>query len=93
MIRPLEFFSTKIHPRCQYFEGWDEVNSLGQDGCLRRLGCKGPRTRADCPTRKSNAPGPGQTGINWCIGAGSPCFGCTEPDFPDGMSPFFDLDR
>jgi hydrogenase small subunit len=91
--RPSDFFRNRIHPRCQYFEGWEEVDNLNEVGCLRRLGCKGPDTRADCPTRKWNAAGSGQTGINWCVGAGSPCYGCTEPTFPDGMAPFFDLER
>jgi hydrogenase small subunit len=27
-------------------------------------------------------------GVNWCVGAKSPCIGCTEPGFPDAMSPF-----
>ena len=47
------------------------------------LGCKGPVTYADCPTRMWNS------GTNWCIGAGSPCHGCVEPDFPDRLSPLY----
>ena len=26
---------------------------------------------------------------NWCIGAGSPCHACTEPEFPDKLSPLY----
>jgi hydrogenase small subunit len=64
---------------------------LGTAGCLFALGCKGRLTYADCPTRKWNSAAKGEFGVNWCVGAGSPCHGCTEPLFPDGMSPFFTL--
>ena len=43
----------------------------------------------DCPIRKWNASGPGDYGVNWCIGARSPCLGCAEPGYPDAMSPFY----
>jgi len=62
--------------------------SLGSIGCLYALGCKGRLTHADCATRKWNNPGKGQEGVSWCVQSGSPCLGCTEPNFPDGMSPF-----
>jgi hydrogenase small subunit len=65
--------------------------SLGSGGCLYALGCKGKKTYADCATRKWNSPAKGQPGVNWCVQAGSPCIGCTEPTFPDGMSPFYTL--
>jgi hydrogenase small subunit len=65
--------------------------SLGTAGCLFALGCKGRETHCDCPTRKWNSPAQGQAGVNWCVQAGSPCIGCTEPTFPDGMRPFYTL--
>ena len=43
----------------------------------------GKVTRADCPSRKWNG------GVNWCIGAGAICLGCTESGFPDRFSPFY----
>jgi hydrogenase small subunit len=64
---------------------------LGASGCLFALGCKGRTTHCDCPTRKWNSPAQGQMGVNWCVTAGSPCYGCTEPTFPDGMTPFYTL--
>ncbi|MBE3096978.1 MAG: hydrogenase small subunit [Planctomycetes bacterium] len=64
---------------------------LTEEGCLLALGCKGILTGADCPTRKWNAGDPPAGGTNWCIGAGSPCLGCTQPAFPDGLSPFLTL--
>jgi NiFe hydrogenase small subunit HydA len=86
--RPTDFFSATVHSRCPFREA-EEANTLGVGGCLEELGCKGPSTRADCPTRRWNSPAKGQVGINWCIGAGAPCFGCTEANFPDGKSPFY----
>jgi hydrogenase small subunit len=65
--------------------------SLGASGCLFSLGCKGRQTYCDCPTRKWNSPAAGQIGVNWCVQAGSPCHGCTEPTFPDSMTPFYTL--
>lgn len=65
--------------------------SLGAGGCLYALGCRGRQTYCDCPTRKWNSPAKGQPGVNWCVQAGSPCIGCTEPSFPDGMAPFYTL--
>jgi hydrogenase small subunit len=65
-----------------------DPTTLGEQGCLFALGCKGRATHGDCPTRKWNSPAQGQAGVNWCIGARTPCIGCTEPNFPDGMAPF-----
>ena len=59
------------------------AKSFGEPGCLYELGCKGPVTYADCPKRMWNS------GTNWCVGAGSPCHGCVEPDFPDRLSPLY----
>jgi hydrogenase small subunit len=63
--------------------------TLGQPNCVYALGCKGPVTGCDCPTRKWNGAAAGTPGVSWCVGARSPCFGCTQPTFPDGMSPFY----
>lgn len=79
--RPREFFSKKLHEQCP--------NKDNKDRCLKPYGCKGQKTRADCPTRKWNSPGPGAIGVNWCVESRSPCQGCTEPGFPGGMSPFY----
>jgi hydrogenase small subunit len=89
--RPRIFYGDNVHEKCPLRER-DEADRLGDPGCLEELGCRGPRTWCDCPTRHWNAAGKGQVGINWCIGAGCPCHGCTEPGFPDGMSPFYRLE-
>jgi len=62
---------------------------LSDGGCLYAFGCKGLTTSCDCPNRQWNAGAAGSTGVNWCVGAHAPCIGCTEPGFPDRMSPFY----
>ncbi|MBU0717892.1 MAG: hydrogenase small subunit [Planctomycetes bacterium] len=91
--RPLEFFSKLIHDHCfkrrEYCGEGVIADELGDVGCMEFLGCKGKKTHSDCPIRKWNSNGAGEYGVNWCIGARSPCLGCVNPDFPDGMSPFY----
>lgn len=68
-----------------------QSRSLGLGGCLFALGCNGGRTHCDCSARKWNGGQAGTPGVSWCVEAGSPCTGCTEPTFPDGMTPFYSL--
>ncbi len=79
--RPVMFYSQTICERCQYrgdFEKGNFVRYFGQkEGCLYWLGCKGPVTRNSCALEKWN----GTT--SWCVSAGSPCSGCSEPGYPD----------
>ncbi len=84
--RPKLFFGSLIHencPRRAFFDEGKFARKFGESGCLNELGCKGPVTHSDCPLRKWN------NGVNWCIGAGSPCIGCCEPGFPDLVSPMY----
>jgi hydrogenase small subunit len=77
-LRPKAFYGRLIHencPRRAYFDEGKFAKKFGEDGCLYELGCKGPITYADCPIRHWNS------GTNWVIGAGSPCLGCTQPEF------------
>jgi hydrogenase small subunit len=93
--RPRDFYPGMIHNDCpnkKNFVGGLTASQLGELGCLSKLGCQGRATSSDCPMRQWNSAGVGQHGVNWCIGAGAPCQGCTEPDFPDGMSPFYTLE-
>lgn len=89
--RPVELFGEHVHHYCPNRGGGDKAKKLGDPGCLVGLGCNGQQTHADCPMRQWNASEPGGYGVNWCIGAQNPCQGCTEPTFPDGMSPFYSL--
>jgi hydrogenase small subunit len=85
--RPRVYFGKLIHENCPNRAWFDEgkfAKKLGDPGCLYELGCKGPITYADCPIRQWN----GKT--NWVIGSGSPCSGCTGPDFPDYVGDFYD---
>ncbi len=73
----------EVHERCPR-EDSPRAQEFGcEDMCLRDIGCKGPQTQADCPTRKWN------NGTNWCIGANSNCIACTEAGFPDSFSPLY----
>ena len=88
--RPTAYYGTKVHSTCPLRDE-PRARTLGEQGCLIDLGCKGKRTYADCPYRKWNSGAPGATGVNWCVGARTPCHGCTEADFPDGKTPFYNL--
>jgi len=85
--RPRMFYQHTIHdfcPKRQHFENGIFAKHPGEEGCLFQIGCKGPVTYADCPTRKWNS-----MHLNWPVGAKTPCIGCVSPEFPDRMSPFF----
>ena len=84
--RPTMYYGKLVHetcPRRADFDAGKFAKAFGEPGCLYELGCKGPVTYADCPKRMWNS------GTNWCVGAGSPCHGCVEPDFPDRLSPLY----
>lgn len=86
--RPLMFYGTSIHDRCprlHFFKKGIFAKTLGEPTCLFKLGCRGPVTRVDCPTRKWNGY------VNWPIGA-STCIGCSQFGFPDKMGPFISYD-
>jgi hydrogenase small subunit len=85
--RPKAFYGALIHencPRRAYYDEGKFAKKLSEPGCLYELGCKGPVTYADCPTRLWNH------GTNWCIGSGGMCHGCVEPAFPDLVSPIYE---
>ncbi len=87
LLRPLAYYGKLIHencPRRAYFDEGKFAKKPGDEGCLYELGCKGPITYADCPLRRWN------NGTNWVIGAGAPCNGCTQPEFPDLTAPFYE---
>lgn len=74
--RPTTLYGRTVHSQCPRRE-MDETERIGQDNrCLKELGCKGPSTMANCPSIRWNG------GVNWCVDANSPCYGCTSPTFP-----------
>ena len=85
--RPRSIYGKLIHencPRRPYFDAGVFAKNPSEPGCLFELGCRGPQAYADCPTRQWNG------GVNWCIGAGAPCNGCVEPEYPDKFSPMYE---
>lgn len=83
--RPILFYGVTIHdfcPRRSFFDKGIYAKRLGEETCMFKLGCRGPVTRTDCPTRKWN------NHVNWPIGDDTPCIGCANFSFPDGMEPF-----
>jgi hydrogenase small subunit len=83
--RPLLFYGVTIHDNCTrrgFFDKGIFAQKFGEEGCMFKLGCRGPVTRVDCPRRKWNGY------VNWPIGVNTNCIGCAQPHFPDGMAPF-----
>ncbi|MBW1710048.1 MAG: hydrogenase small subunit [Deltaproteobacteria bacterium] len=77
--------SRNVHKSCPRKER-EKADTYGLEGlCLKELGCSGPNTQADCPTRLWN------NKTSWCIGANTVCLGCTESGFPDKFSPLYSL--
>ena len=90
--RPMFAYGARIHDQCerranfdagQFVEVFDD-EAARKGWCLYHVGCKGPATFSPCPIFQWNS------GTSWPIGAGHPCIGCTEPNFWDTMTPFYD---
>ena len=90
--RPLFAYGRKIHDQCERRAHFDEgrfAEQFGDEGhkqgyCLFKVGCKGPGTFANCPAVHFN-----DVGV-WPVGVGHGCVGCTEPNFWDTMTPFYE---
>ncbi len=90
--RPLFAYGHTIHDKCprrSHFENEEFVEEFGSEEaalgyCLYKVGCRGPETYNNCPTAKFN------DGTSWPVEAGHPCIGCSEPNFWDTMSPFYE---
>ncbi len=89
--RPKFAYGAKIHDQCtrrahydagQFVERFDD-DAAREGYCLYHVGCKGPETFSPCPITQWNSH------TSWPIGAGHPCIGCTEPQFWDTMTPFY----
>lgn len=86
--RPVMFYGETIHNLCQrrhYFESGLFAREIGEPWCLYKIGCKGPVTYADCPSRQWCG-----EHLNWPVGANTPCIGCTSPEFLERTAPFFE---
>lgn len=90
--RPLFAYGQTIHDQCprrSHFENEEFVEEFGSEEaalgfCLYKMGCRGPETYNNCPVAKFN------DGTSWPVEAGHPCIGCSEPDFWDKMTPFYE---
>ncbi len=86
--RPVVFYGETIHNLCQrrhYFESGLFARKIGEPWCLYKIGCKGPVTYADCPSRQWCG-----EHLNWPVGANTPCTGCASPEFLERTAPFFE---
>ncbi len=96
--RPKFSYGRTIHehcPRRAHFDAGRFVQKYGDEGhrqgwCLYKMGCKGPQTHAPCSTNHFN-----EVVGAWPIGAGHPCFGCTEEKlaFKVGLHETVQIDR
>ncbi len=89
--RPTMFFGESVHEQCErkvHFDNNEFADSFDSEEarkgwCLYNLGCKGPDTYNNCPKIRFND-------MSWPVQAGHPCIGCSEPDFWDKMTPFYE---
>lgn len=83
---PLEYYNMLVHQGCtrnEYHEYQIEETDFGQMGCLFfHMGCHGPLAHGPCNKFLWN-------NRSCKTRSGIPCFGCTEPDFPQD-TPFFE---
>jgi NiFe hydrogenase small subunit HydA len=90
--RPLFAYGRRIHDHCERRAHFDEGRFVEQFGdqfhqlgyCLYKVGCKGPETFSNCPAVRFN-----DVEV-WPVSVGHGCIGCTEPDFWDTMTPFYE---
>jgi [NiFe] hydrogenase small subunit len=90
--RPVFAYGKTIHdtcPRRAHFENDEFVEEFGSEEaalgyCLYKMGCRGPETYNNCAVAKFN------DGTSWPVEAGHPCIGCSEPNFWDTMTPFYE---
>ncbi len=90
--RPLFAYGKRIHDTCErrpHFDAGQYVLSFDDYGarqgyCLYKVGCKGPETYNICASWRWNL------GASWPVKAGHPCLGCSEKDFWDRFTPFYE---
>jgi [NiFe] hydrogenase small subunit len=89
--RPQFAYGQTIHDNCPrrgHFENQEFVTEFGSEEaalgyCLYKVGCRGPETYNNCGIAKFN------DGASWPVQAGHPCIGCSQPDFWDKFTPFY----
>jgi [NiFe] hydrogenase small subunit len=89
--RPVFAYGQTIHDNCPrrgHFENQEFVTEFGSEEaalgyCLYKVGCRGPETYNNCSIVKFNG------GTSWPVEAGHPCIGCSQPEFWDKFTPFY----
>lgn len=90
--RPLFAYGKRIHDTCerrphfdagQFALNFDDFGAR-QGYCLYKVGCKGPETYNICASMRWNI------AASWPVKAGHPCIGCSEKDFWDKFTPFYE---
>ena len=90
--RPVFAYGRRIHDQCERRAHFDEGRFAEKFGdkfhqlgyCLYKVGCKGPETFSNCPEVCFN-----DVGV-WPVSVGHGCIGCTEKNFWDTMTPFYE---
>ncbi len=82
--RPVYFYNPNnlLHTHCDrsgYYAQGKFSKDFSEPYCYNKLGCKGPKTNADCSLRYWNDK------TSWCVDGHSPCIGCVNPDFPETL--------
>lgn len=89
--RPLAFYANLLHENCprrgqfekgNFLNDWNKAEE--RQYCLLLKGCKGPKTYTDCAQVWWNE------GASFCINAGAPCAGCSQPEFYKDFTPLYD---
>lgn len=78
--RPTLYYGEIVCKHCEHNRDRERgrfAAIFGEPGCLLELGCKGVFTRNSCSRNRWNMR------ESWCVGAGGPCTGCSEPGYPD----------
>ncbi|MFZ5943101.1 MAG: hydrogenase small subunit [Bacillota bacterium] len=88
--RPVAYYRYTLHDSChrrlhyengEFLLDWNDPATT--DWCLYHKGCKGKETFTNCGTSWWN------NGVSFCGYAGSPCSGCSQPEFYEQFSPLF----
>jgi hydrogenase small subunit len=88
--RPVAYYRYTLHDSCyrrlhyergEFLSHWNDPETT--DWCLYYKGCKGKNTFTNCSSYWWN------DGVNYCGFAGSPCSGCSQPEFYEELSPLF----
>lgn len=88
--RPVAYYRYTLHDSCyrrlhyergEFLQDWNDP--LTMNWCLYEKGCKGMETYTDCAKFWWN------DNANFCGYAGSPCAGCSHPEFYEQMAPLY----